>query len=147
MPRQDHAAVDVRADRREQVRLLPRVVRDHLELRAERREQRMGVGDAVEVALRRDRREADERREDLLDAAERVVRREEGDLAHFTTSPRGTEARHSAGPSSRIRIVSVISSPQSSNQSPGMKWKVMPGRSSVVSLSRNEIVRSPQSGG
>src|SRR6056297_4067557 len=53
----------------------------------------------------------------------------------------------SAGPSSLMRIDSVISSPQSDIQRPGMKWNVMPGSSTVSSSARRLMVRSPQSGG
>lgn len=42
---------------------------------------------------------------------------------------------------------SVISIPQSRIQRPGMKWKVMPGISTVWSSGRSDTVRSPQSGG
>ena len=42
---------------------------------------------------------------------------------------------------------SVISMPQSVIQRPGMKWKVIPGSSTVSSSALSEIVRSPQSGG
>ena len=65
---------------------------------------------------------------------------------YFTNSWRGTFDRHST-PVSVIRMVSVISSPAVSSHRPVMKWKVMPGRSSVRSPRRRLMVRSPQSGG
>ena len=52
-----------------------------------------------------------------------------------------------SSPRRRGKLLSVISSPPSSNQSPVMKWKHMPACSSVRSPERRLMVRSPQSGG
>ena len=64
----------------------------------------------------------------------------------FTNSLRGTLDRHS-GPVEPMRMLSVISNPQSSIHNPVMKWNVMFSWSTVLSPGRNDIVRSPQSGG
>src|SRR3546814_5757897 len=52
----------------------------------------------------------------------------------FTKILRGTDARQ-RGPLSVMTMLSVVSKPQSSSHRPVMKWKVMPGCSSVTSRS------------
>ena len=66
--------------------------------------------------------------------------------SYLTNSRRGKSQKVST-PVSVMRMASEMAIPQSSSQMPGMKCNVMLGLSSVWSVERSEIVRSPQSGG
>ena len=72
--------------------------------------------------------------------------RERPRRCYLTVRPPGVVQRHST-PVSVMRMGSVISMPPSSSHIAGMKWKVMPACSRVRSPRRNDMVRSPQSGG
>ncbi len=67
--------------------------------------------------------------------------------SHYLTNSRRGKSQNVSTPVSVMRIGSEIEMPQSSSQMPGMKWMVIFGSSTVSSVERSEIVRSPQSGG
>ena len=137
--REDNAAVAFGAQCGEEIGLGSAGRGKGIHPRAELTEMIGHEGDHLQIAVRGYGWKGDELFQ-YLDGA--------GECAHgLTNILRGRSQSASAGPSSLIRIVSVISMPQPSIQRPGMKWNVMPGSSTVSSSERREIVRSPQSGG
>ena len=98
--------------------------------------------DQGEIAVGRNRGIGNQLPQNLAGAGEGV---QQG--YSLTKSLRSTEHSACAGPESPIRMVSVVSRPQLSIHSAGMKWNTMPGCRTVSSSVRIEAVRSPQSGG
>ena len=130
--RQDNTAVSFGPERGEEVGFLAGRVGKHVNACARILQPVGKMVDQGEVAVGGHRGIGDQ----VVEQSYGVVERGHGQS--FTNSFRSTEQNASAAPSGRISRVSVVSSPQPSIQRPGMKWKVMPGSSTVVSPGRIE---------